>query len=70
MTDLECLQTIEFLVREEAPLDKVTMLDTISNIYRIAHSHLPNHSCHSVHYQWRKLGEHTFEEAKKAGFTK
>lgn len=28
--------------------------DILSNLYRIVHSHIKSHSCHSVHVYWRK----------------
>lgn len=34
--------------------DAKIMEEKISQIYRIAHSESPNHSCHHVHTEWRK----------------
>lgn len=68
MTDLECLQVIEFLVSVNEDPNHEEMERMIHDIYATVHSHLKTHSCHYVHEAWRKRGEELLNGARQAGF--
>lgn len=68
MTDLECLQAIEFIVSVDEDPKPEAIERMIHEVYATVHSHLKMHSCHYVHTDWREKGEEIFRAAKMAGF--
>lgn len=68
MTDLECLQAIEFLVSVNEMPNAAEKEQIIHDVYATVHSHLKSHSCHYVHEAWRDKADEIFRAAKVAGF--
>ncbi|KKN12663.1 hypothetical protein LCGC14_1014130 [marine sediment metagenome] len=52
--------------REFTQEDAKVMADAITQIYTIAHSAVPDHSCFEVHDDWRKETLSLFRKFKKA----
>ena len=62
-------QLIEWLCDEAEELpEKQTNADRIlMTIYRIVHSHQPNHCCNKVHEDWREEAREIYKKAKELG---
>jgi hypothetical protein len=68
MTDLECLQTIEFLVSVNEDPKCEEREQILHDVYATVHSHL-KHSCHYVHDEWRRQAKEFLKSAVMMGFT-
>ena len=61
--DWECRVALH---KEIIPPDEaVKMLDKLLKVFEIAHSVIPEHICYSVHDNWRKETEETYQTLKE-----